>query len=294
MARYLIILYLCSFPIYCFSQETNLSDIIVNIAEELAADEEDPEAVSTFIDRLHDLAENTVKVNAADEEEISRLFFLSDFQVKALVEYVHSSGQVVSVYELAAIPGFDKATVGMIVPFITLGYYLVNNSDSARWRNSMITNFSTKSGNYDTSYLGSACRILTKYKFSSGAFSGGFTMEKDPGEKLLRGKPPLPDFLSAYLAFSGIGLIKKIIIGDFSARFGQGTSINTGMRRGISLTSPGYMSASDEIKPYTSTEENKFFRGVAADFSLKNLELSMFFFKKLPGCHSCIIRRLFE
>src|SRR5450759_4554947 len=173
MARYLIILCLCSFPIYCFSQETNLSDIIVNIAEDLAADEEDPEAVSIFIDRLHELAENPVKINAADEEEISRLFFLSDFQVKALVEYVHSSGRIVSVYELAAIPGFDKATVGMIMPFITLGYYLVNNSDSARWRNSMITNLSTKSGNYDTSYLGSACRILTKDKFTSGAFSGG-------------------------------------------------------------------------------------------------------------------------
>lgn len=279
MARYLIILYLCSFPIYCFSQETNLSDIIVNIAEELAADEEDPEAISIFIDRLHELAENPVKINAADEEQISRLFFLSDFQVKALAEYVHSSGRIVSVYELAAIPGFDKSTVEMIIPFITLGYYLVNNSDSVRWRNSMITNLSTKSGNYDTSYLGSASRLLTKYKFTSGAFSGGFTMEKDPGEKLLSGNPPLPDFLSAYLAYSGIGLIKKIIIGDFSARFGQGTSINTGMRRGISLISPGYMSAREEIKPYTSTEENKFFRGVAAEFSLKNLDLYLFFSK---------------
>ena len=39
------------------------------------------------------------------------------------------------------------------------------------------------------------------------------------------------------------------------------------------------MSASDEIKPYTSSEENRFFRGVAAVFSVKNLELSTFFSK---------------
>jgi hypothetical protein len=143
----------------------------------------------------------------------------------------------------------------------------------------MISNLSLKSGNDDTSYLGSAWEILTKYKFTSGGFSGGFTMEKDPGEKLISGDPPLPDFLSAHLAFSGSGLIRRIIVGDYSARFGQGTNINTGIRRGISLTTPGYMSASDEIKPYTSTEENKFFRGVAAQFSAKNLELSMFFSK---------------
>ena len=274
------LLALCSITqVTVYGQSEKLSEIIIEIAENLAAEEEDPEAIAIFIDRLHELVENPVKINASDEEQISRLFFLSDFQINSLADYVHSSGRIVSVYELAAIPGFDKSTVEMITPFITLGYYLVNNSDPVSWRNAMITNLSTNSGNYDTSYLASACRILTKYKFTSGVFSGGFTMEKDPGEKLLSGNPPLPDFLSAYLAYSGIGLIKKIIIGDVSARFGQGTAINTGMRRGISLTSPGYMSARDEIKPYTSTEENKFFRGVAAEFSVKNLDLYLFFSK---------------
>jgi hypothetical protein len=42
------------------------------------------------------------------------------------------------------------------------------------------------------------------------------------------------------------------------------------------------MSASDEIRPYTSTEENRFFRGVAAEFELKNLELYMFMSKNHP------------
>jgi hypothetical protein len=101
-------------------------------------------------------------------------------------------------------------------------------------------------------------------------------MEKDPGEKLLIGTPPLPDFLSAQIAFYGPGVLRRIIVGDYSARFGQGTNINTGIRRGISLTLPGYMSASDEIKPHTSTEENRFFRGLAAGFSFRNIELSIY------------------
>jgi hypothetical protein len=266
-------------PQIVIGQSEKLSQSIVEIAEELAADEEDPEAVSVFIDKLNELAENPVKINSASEVEISRLFFLSDFQVKALSDYVHSSGQIVSVYELANIPGFDRETVEMIIPFITLQFKLKNDSDSVRWRNSIISNFSIRSGNNDSSVLGSNWRILTKYKFTAGGFSGGFTIEKDPGEKFFTGLPPLPDFLSAHVAYSGNGVIKRIIVGDYSARFGQGTNINTGMRKGISLVSPGYMSASDEIKPYTSTDAGKFFRGLAAEFSIKGLDLSMFYSK---------------
>jgi hypothetical protein len=273
------ILFFTIIPQIVFGQSEKLSQNIVEIAEELAADEEDPDALSVFIDRLNELAENPVEINSAREEEISRLFFLSDFQAKSLSDYAHSSGQIVSVYELANIPGFDRETVEMMIPFITLQLKLKNDSDSVRWRNSIISNFSVKSANNDSSFLGSNSRILTKYKFTARGFSGGFTIEKDPGEKLFTGMPPLPDFLSAHIAYSGNGVIKRIIIGDYSARFGQGTNINTGIRKGISLVTPGYMSASDEIKPYTSTDENKFFRGVAAEFSIKDLGLSVFFSK---------------
>jgi len=114
MSRYLMIFSLFVSSV-AFSQESNL---IVEIAEELAADDSDPEAVSLFIDRLHELSENRVRINNPDQEEISRLFFLSDFQVKAIKEYVDSSGQIVSIYELANIPGFDKETAEMIMPFI--------------------------------------------------------------------------------------------------------------------------------------------------------------------------------
>src|SRR5664279_6545706 len=108
MKRYFTILCLILVSSNGFSQETNLSERITSIAEELAADEDDPESVSVFIERLNELAENPVKINSASEDEISRLFFLSDFQVKALTDYAHSSGQIVSFYELANIPGFDR------------------------------------------------------------------------------------------------------------------------------------------------------------------------------------------
>jgi hypothetical protein len=273
----LIPIFLLSTKIFC--QEINLPETIIQIGEELAADESDPEAAATYIEKLYELAEYPVEVNSTNEDEISRLFFLSDFQVKALADYAHASGRIITVYEIAGIPGFDKETAEMMMPFITLGFKGKTVPDSVNWKNSTIMNLSLRSGLDDSSYLGSGWKVLTKYKFISGGFSGGFTTEKDPGEKYLTGSPPLPDFLSANLAYKGGGLLRKLIIGDYSAHFGQGTNINTGIRRGLTLSAPGYMSASNEIKPYTSTDENNFFRGIAGELSYKNLDLILFYSK---------------
>jgi hypothetical protein len=149
-------------------------------------------------------------------------------------------------------------------------------TDSVKLRHMLITNLSVKRGNHDSAWLGPAMKVLTKYKFTGGNFSGGFTIEKDQGEKFFCQGTMSPDFFSANISYSGKGVVRHVILGDYSARFGQGTNINTGISTGLSLTSQGYMSATNEIKPYTSTDENIFFRGIATTLSVKNLEISLF------------------
>lgn len=258
-----------------FCQVTKLSEIIVTTAEELASAEADQEAAAAYVDRLYELAENPVNLNSASEEEISRLFFLSDFQVKALADYTRSTGKIVSINELALIPGFDRPTAEMLIPFITLTRQEIFTEDSIRFKNSLMTNITLRSGKKDTTSLGSAWRVLSKYKFSAGSFSGGFTIEKDPGEKFFFPGTISPDFFSANIAYSGKGFVRKVILGDYAARFAQGLNVNSSVSTGLSLTSQGFMSVSGEVKPYTSTDENSFFRGLATVFSYKNLELSL-------------------
>ncbi len=143
-----------------------------------------------------------------------------------------------------------------------------------------MTNLSLKTGKHDTSYLGSALKILTKYKFTAGSFSGGITFEKDQGEKFFSPGTITPDFFSANIAYNGTGVVRRVILGDYSARFGQGTNINTGISTGLSLTSQGYMSATNEIKPYTSTDENNFLRGIATVISINKMEISLLYSDK--------------
>ncbi|MGE5418951.1 MAG: hypothetical protein ACM3UT_02150 [Chloroflexota bacterium] len=261
----------------CLAQESKLSDIITSIAEELAADDSDPEAIELYVERLSDLSEDPVDLNSADESELSRLFFLTDFQIKALADYSHSSGRIFSVYEVANIPGFNSQSAGMIAPFITLGQIPIKAKTDTLFRNTLLTNLTYASTSSDSSAPGSPLRLLTKYKFTSGSFTGGLTLEKDPGERFFSGSPAMPDFFSAHLSYTGHGLVRKIVIGDYSARFGEGTCLNTGFRSGLFLSSPGYMSSKNEIRPYTSADENNFFRGAAASFVLKDFSWTVFY-----------------
>jgi hypothetical protein len=257
-------------------QEAKLSEAIESIAEELAADDSNNEEVATYTEKLFELAEDPVNLNSTDEDELSRLFFLTSFQVKALADYSRSSGKILSVYEIAAIPGFDRETTEMMIPFIIFREDSSPHLKHSPFRHTLLTNITSKPGAKDTTSSGSPLKVLSKYRFSAGGFSGGFTIEKDPGEKFSSGKP---DFISSHLAYKGSGLIRRIIIGDFSARFGQGTNTNTGIRTGLSLTAPGYMAARSEIRQYTSTDENSFFRGMAAEFSIRNLLFSAYYSK---------------
>ena len=264
-------------------QEGQLSEIISSIAEELADDETDPEAAAIYLEKLYELIERPVNLNSADETELSRLFFLTDFQIKALADYIKTSGKIVSVFEIVNIPGFGREQAQMIIPFITCE---PENEQvvSKRMRNILLTNFSARFPPAEIETAGSPWKLLTRYKFTAGKFSGGITSEKDNGERLVTGKPPLPDFISANISWEGTGIVRKVIAGDFGGRFGLGTNVNTGLRSGLSLTASGYLSGGDDIKPYTSTDENNFFRGAAIRFQLKKTGLSLFYsFNKIDA-----------
>ena len=267
-------LFLLTINIYC--QDIKQDDII-NIAEDLAQDESDPEAAALFIEQLNELSENPVKLNSADETEISRLFFLSEFQIKSITDHIKTTGSILSIYEIASIPGFDRHTAEIMSPFINLENSRRPSAEFSGVNSRLITNIIIKPGESDSSYTGSSMKILTKYKAETGPLSAGLTIEKDAGEKLFPGSPPLPDFLSGYVAYTGHGFVRKFIAGDFSARFGQGTSVNTGIHTGIALTTTGYTPSRNEIKPYTSTDENNFFRGVATELVIDKIKLMALF-----------------
>lgn len=275
MKRTIFILLLSMECIWLAAQEIPVSETIAALAEELADDEEDHSSTDIYAEMLEDLNEKPVSINSADESELSRLFFLSDLQIKSLSEHIRSTGSVYSVYEIAAIPGFDRESAGILLPFISLEVP-VEKTQGKPIRNQLMFNYITKFPSAGGESEGPPWKSMIKYRISKGHISGGFTAEKDPGEKIFPGERKIPDFFSANLCWTGSGLVRKVIAGDFGLRFGMGTAINTGFRTGLSLTRPGRISGSDDLKPYTSTDENNYFRGVAVQLKKKGTGLTLF------------------
>lgn len=258
------------------AQDDGIADIVASIAEELLNNDPDSDMAAFYTERLFELAEKPVRINSADENEISRLFFLTDFQVRVLADHVVTTGSILSKFEITSIPGFDRDLVEIISPFISLDTNESNNPVSKKPGGNLLSNYSLAGKHVGLDYPGPPWKALCRLNISAGRFTGGLTMEKDAGEKVLTGKPPVPDFLSANLCWNGQGTIRKIIVGDFTARSGTGIGLNNGLRTGLSLTQPGYISGADEIKPYTSSTEHGFFRGAALTLKAGKTSVSAF------------------
>lgn len=269
-----IALIICTLP--SISQEISQSLSLSGIAEELASEGNDPESASMFLSKLQELTDDRVKINSGSETELARLFFLSDFQIKAILDYTKNAGPLLTVYEIAVIPGFDKNIAEMLSRFISLEMDDGHSSDSVRFRSNLLTGISFRNSSDDSLSIGPANKLLLRYRFTAGAVTGNLTCEKDYGEKYLSGTPAAPEYIVAGLAYSGKKVIRKIVAGDFSARFGAGTNVNTGLRRGLSLLSAMTLSASNEIKQYSSTDENRALRGIAATIGFSDFQFTGF------------------
>lgn len=258
------------------AQQSELPDNITSLLEMISDDGIAQADIDSWSDMLQEISENPVRINQNNNPDLQKLFFLTSFQIKAIEDYRKRNGDIVSAPELAMITGFDRELVEIMLPFITFSASSPVKEKPKGISNSLLTSFVYKpnEGEEDFTEFG---KLLARYKLSAGRFSTGFTAEKDAGERLISGNPPLPDFLSGNVCYTGKGVVQKIILGDFSVRFGAGTNINTSFRTSLPLSLQTFQPVRNEIRPYTSAEENRFFRGAAGSFRYGKASLSLFY-----------------
>ncbi|MDM8001808.1 MAG: hypothetical protein QUS66_02700 [Bacteroidota bacterium] len=263
-----IILALLSGPLLCQEESQSIKESV----EEILALSEDADPAA-LLEELEDLKTSPVNINSGDEKEISRLFFLTEFQVMVLADHVRKNGSVVTLYELALLPAFDRNTVLLMAPYVSLEPMALKGGKS--YSRSLVT--LTLSSRFSGTGTGTeGVRSLLKMKHEQGSFSFGFTAENDPGESFSFKTAPGTDFLSGYIEYQGNGIIKRIIAGDYAVRAGEGILLSSSQWMGSWLSSPSFMSGRSTAAPYTSTEENSFFRGLSLTIGNMNAGAVLF------------------
>lgn len=251
---------------------------------------------NTLFEELDYYRRRPLDLNRATEADLQSLRILSDLQIVKLLSYRQMAGELISIYELQAIPGFDLLTIRSILPFVTVGSELDdyqkplmemlaegNNELYLRWSRILETQRGftpLEEGQTGSRYLGDPNQLYMRFKHSfSNRLSYGLTAEKDRGEEFFRGSNPYGfDFYSAHFFLRDYSrTIKAIALGDYAVSFGQGLVIYNGFGAGKSSFVMNIKRTTRTLRPYTSVNEAAYMRGAGITVGLgDNLEATAF------------------
>jgi hypothetical protein len=243
------------------------------------------------LQRLSSYSRRKLPLNTADEAALQSLGLLHPLQINSLLNYRKLMGNLVSIYELQAVPGFDPALIQLILPYVTVGNdlephytlrdYLSKGEHAVLLRYGRqlerAKGYLSKDGAMPH-YLGSPDKLLLRYRYSFPRYaSWGVTMKKDAGEQFFNGAQRAGfDFYSAHLFIRNYKHIKALAIGDFTVNMGQGLVNWQSLAYGRSVAVMQVKREGDILRPYSAAGEFYFFRGVGITLAQKRWEVTGF------------------
>lgn len=269
---------------YSLAQLDSSNIIIDNVLDNIIDESDNETDNSELTEILEELTNNPVDINKADLIELTKIPGVDNITAQKIIDHRNKFGKYYSTNELYTIETFDKNLVEQITPFIKTDddNSLINSEKSGSFfnnskflvRNRVTSDLQTRKGFLDNKYVGSKLKSYNRfiYKYKKN-YQMGILAEKDPGEN------SFTDFLSYHLQIKNFGFIKNFVAGDFVLEFGQG----------LALWSPfGFSKGSDAIystkkysrylKPYTSSSEYRFFRGIATTINIfNNFNITVFY-----------------
>ena len=251
---------------------------------------------NTLFESLEYYANKPLNLNKASREELIELGLLTEIQINALENYKIKQGDLLALYELQSIPFFDIESIKRLLPYVTLNKGLDDYQVSilkmvskgknelylrgSRVLENQLGFINEKADDANNFYFGGPYKIYTRYKHSyENKLSYGITAENDAGESFLSGSNPNGfDFYSFHFALKNYNSkIKDLVIGDFTASFGQGLIMHSGFGAGKSSETIDLKKNRRVLKAYTSVDENLFNRGIGITLGInKKIDFTIF------------------
>lgn len=274
-----------SFPCVAYTQQTMDADLqeVFTLLQDLLENQEEISdfQLNTIYEEFLNKLEQPQDLNKATFEDLYALIFLSDIEINNILRHRASYNGFLDIYELQAVEGLSLNKAKLLSKL-----FFVNDAIQARTNiNTPKSTIFLKSerklqtergyisqNNLAPAYVGDPTylymRLAIKNIFS---WNLGLTLEKDAGEAWNEQKDGISDFKSLYLAKEDISnSFKSLIIGDFVASFGQGLILQNGFGLGKSSYTTSLKRGTKSIRPYSSADENIFFRGIATQWQLGN------------------------
>jgi len=244
-----------------------------------------------LVEHLTHLASDPLDVNVASRSDLSRLPFLSVPHANRIVRYRAQHGPFSSLDALTKVDGVSPELLARIRRYLTasdarerrdpypsppsfrdiVSGLEVEFVQRATRRLDLGRGFSDDPSR--TTFQGSPLGLTTRLRLHHDRrIQGALTLDKDPGEAF-RWAPERQtygyDHVAGHLALQDVGRIQSLIIGNYTAEFGQGLALWQGLTFGKGRDPVGHHPRSGAgLHPFNSTSENEYFRGLAATLSL--------------------------
>jgi hypothetical protein len=284
-----------------FSQTENEGELSIESKSEqlLTTSVDEQSDLSQLADAYIELLEKPVNINKSDYEELVASGLFTDLQIEALLNHRETYGRLLALSELMLVPHFDVEFIRSVSPLITTGIdvdqpnaglkrMLKDGKHTIVFRTGFIPEM--KRGFKDEGdgprYTGDPFGLQLRYKFNfMRKLSYSFVAEKDEGESFgfRKGRRGF-DFYSGHVALRDAGLFRMIAIGDYQIGYGQGLVINGAFGAGVSADPVSINSTGQGIRPYSSSGESFFKRGLAVSVGKRRLIFDGFIsYKKLDA-----------
>ena len=113
-------------PIRTKVDDSELQQKLENIAESTETEDGD---YADLVEGLVFYKEHPINLNRTTREELARIQLLNDIQINKLLTHIDKTGNLISIYELQGIDGFDLQTIRKILPYV----YVTNNFTTAHF-----------------------------------------------------------------------------------------------------------------------------------------------------------------
>lgn len=228
--------------------------------------------VEQLLNELQTMREHPININQATRVDLQSLYFLSASQIDNLLNYRQQFGQIYSPFELNSIEGFSPKIIQVLEQFVLFGDVMevarkqfVNQEVLVR----AIRLVELQKGFREPKkYEGSPEKLYARYRLSASKWHAGLTAEKDAGESFFSGSNP--NGFDYYSGFFNLNISKhvQLFFGDYVVQFGQGLTAWQGFSLSKSAEVDKVAKFNPGIKSYSSTDENNFLRGGAAQITL--------------------------
>ena len=248
-----------------YAQSFMLQDILEDIYNQLSEEGDIP--LEELQEELLELASYPINLNQTTADELSKLRFLSDEQIDAILLYQYQQ-PFQDVYELQLIDCLKDYEIRNLLPFVYVGDTKEDKKlyfrEIFHYANHEIT-LRTDVRNIED-FEGDPMYAKLRYRFNyQNHIQAGVTIGRSTGvpwEEIDYG---------GYIQLKDIGPMKTVVAGNYQASFGYGLVVGSPFKRGKSAYIQSTATTDEGLKKYSSVGDSyNYFHGVGATARVSN------------------------